>query len=73
MCQCRTTADGRVIVCDPCAAGMIDAISDLLPGDQYAQQLPESFTASEYQGMQSAVNGWLDGLQGQSQEEARKW
>ena len=61
-CQCRTTPGGT-IVCDECAANMIEALNDLLPGDQAAQQLPNVFTPGEYQGMQSAVNGWLSSLQ----------
>jgi hypothetical protein len=75
MCGCKPAPGGQVIVCDPCAAQMVAAISDLLPGDQYAADLPQVLTASAYQGLQGAVNGWLDGLQpngSQGQREARR-
>ncbi len=70
-CTCYTTPTGDAVICDPCAAGMIEAINRLLPGDQYASDLPSVLTGSEYRGMQSAVDVWLDGLQSQSREEAR--
>lgn len=70
-CQCYTAPDGHVIVCDHCASTMIDALNDLLPGEQAAADLPPTFTASEYQGMTSLVNGWLDTLEPEQVEVRR--
>ena len=61
MCQCRTNADGTVIVCDPCAAHMMSVLMDLLPEEEI--ETPTVLTAGEYRGMTSAVNGWLDELE----------
>lgn len=64
MCQCRTTGDGRVIVCDPCAAAILETLDDLLPG-QPMNELPE-LAAGTYNGLKTLVNHWLDNVaQGQ--------
>jgi hypothetical protein len=68
MCGCVITP-GRTIVCDDCAAQMIECLNDQLPGDQDAD-LSGVFNSGEFAGMTSLVNGWLDGLQ--SQGEARR-
>jgi len=70
-CTCYTTPTGDAVICDPCAAGMIEAISNLLPNDPHAADLPNTLTSSEYTGMTALVNGWLDTLA--PDKEARKW
>jgi hypothetical protein len=57
-CQCQTTPSG-IITCDYCAAQMISMVTDLL-GEEV--ELPTVLTPAEYEGLQSAVNGWQDWL-----------
>jgi hypothetical protein len=73
MCGCRPGPGGTVI-CDEHAAQMIEAVSDLLSGDQYATLLPGVLTPGELAGMTSLVDNWLDTLtpEGQQQGEASR-
>jgi hypothetical protein len=69
LCTCRTTSSGDTIICDPCASIMLEALNDLLPNDSNARQLPSILTPVEYQGMTFLVNGWLDTLEPNQQQQ----
>ena len=72
VCQCRTTIGGT-IVCDFCAAQMIEAIQSLIPGDSYAVNIADVLTPGELKGLNSVVDDWLK-QQGRGQEkEAAQW
>ena len=63
-CHCRTNPDKTVVVCDPCASKMMEALMSLLPEqDQHLAEKPTVLSASEHRGMMSAVGGWLDTLE----------
>ena len=63
-CHCRTNPDKTVIVCDPCASKMMEALLGLVPEQDHAIiEKPTVLTAVEHRGMMSAVAGWLDELE----------
>lgn len=66
MCACIIIPGGTV-VCDECAAHMVDALNDLLPNQVRPEDLPDVLTPTEHAGLTSLVNGWLDSLQHQQE------
>ena len=64
-CHCRTNPGKTVVVCDPCASKMMEAQLGLLPEqDQHLAEKPTVLTKDQYDGMQSAVDGWFNVLGG---------